>query len=258
MRFCPKCGKKGIKGDFCSECSEDELGLEFKDIIIKKCLMCDSFMVQNRWIEFCSLEEGMAAAVMSKIRNPKKLELEINPVFEELKDKPGASQDITLQISAAGAEFEVPARIDFTYCDHCSKVGTGYLEGTLQLRNATHELYDFVKRDITANKGKGVHITKETGKLPNVDIQLTSKKYLRALGKKLKQRFNGELNEAAQLFSYNPQTSKDIHRVNLLFTLHGRKVGDIVEQRGKRIKITTLGKKVSGVDIETGKKIFLD
>jgi NMD protein affecting ribosome stability and mRNA decay len=113
-------------------------------------------------------------------------------------------------------------------------------------------------RDIAANKSKGVNITKETGKLPNIDIQLTSKKYLRALGKRLKERFNGELNEAAQLFSRNSQTSKDIYRINLLFTLHGRKIGEIVEQRGKRIKITTLGKRVSGVDIETGKKVFVE
>jgi NMD protein affecting ribosome stability and mRNA decay len=35
------------------------------------------------------------------------------------------------------------------------------------------------------------------------------------------------------------------------------RIGDIVEQRGRKIKITTMGKRVTGIDVETGKKVFV-
>ena len=52
MRFCPKCGKKGIKGDFCSECFNEPLDLEFKAVVMKKCIDCSRFKVRNQWLEF--------------------------------------------------------------------------------------------------------------------------------------------------------------------------------------------------------------
>jgi NMD protein affecting ribosome stability and mRNA decay len=258
MRFCPKCGKKGIEGEFCSECAEEELGIEFKEISIKKCIHCSRFMIQHQWREFKNPDEGIITAAHTRIKNPRKVLLDINPVHDALKDKPGATQDIRLEISAGGQGFVIPARIEFTYCNHCSKIGTEYFEGVLQLRDVTQELLDFVKKDIAENKGRGVHVVKESGKLPDIDIKLTSAKHIRALAKRLKQKFNGELKETSRLFSRDRQTGKDIHRISVLFTQRGHRVGDIVEQRGRKIKVKTLGKKVSGVDIETGKKVFLD
>lgn len=258
MRFCPKCGKKGIKGDFCSECSEKALGLEFKDISIKKCIDCDRFMVKHQWLSFRSVDDGIISAVNPKIKNPRKLHLDIVPHYRKLKDKPGAKQDIELEISADHQEFVIPAIIEFTYCPKCSKAGSQYFEGTLQIREATSELLDFVRRDIAKHAKDGVHVTKESGKGKNIDFRLTSAKYMRALGKKLKQKFNGELTETSKLFSRNKQTSKDIHRISVLFKMRKYKIGDVVKSRERNVRIKTMGKRVSGVDVETGKKVFVD
>ncbi len=255
MRFCPKCGKKGIKGDFCSECSEDELELSFKDIVMKKCIICDKFTVLYNWRQFKTIDEGIIAAALSKIKNPCRYPLKIRPIYKELKDKPGAKDDIELEVTVEGQEFLIPAQIDYTYCDHCGKIGNRYFEGELQVRDANKEVMDFVRKDIEDNKDK-VHLVKETGEEYNADFQLTSAKYIRALGKKLVHKFNGELTETARLFTQDKNTSKQVHRINVLFRLHGFKVGDIVEYRGRKIKVKTLGKNVSGFDVETGKKAF--
>ena len=113
MAFCPKCGKKGIKGRFCSECAEKELDLGFKDIIVKKCIDCNRLMVRNAWKEFDDAEEGIAAAARVKIKNPKKLDLDISARHDALKNKPGAKQDLELDIHVEGQDFIIPAIIIF-------------------------------------------------------------------------------------------------------------------------------------------------
>jgi len=257
MRFCPKCGKKGIKGEFCSQCSEAELQLGFKDVVIKKCIICDRFMIEHKWMEFKNAEEGIIRSVYDKIKNPRNIVLDITPKYDELKDKPGAEQDIEVEIAAEGQEFTIPALIQFTTCPKCSKEGTEYFEGVLQARNMTPEAMEFIRNEIAAHKKDGVHLTKETKVGNDADFKLSSAKFIRALGKQLVQKFNGELTETSRLFSRDRQTSKDIHRISALFKMRGHKIGDIVEHRGRKVKITTMGKRVTGIDTVTGKKVFV-
>lgn len=257
MRFCPKCGKKGIKGDFCSECAGKNLNLKFKDIVIKKCVECDRFMVKNQWLSFRQADIGIVRAAQNRIRNPNKILLHIEPLYKTFKDKPGTKQNIELAITADHEEFIIPATIEFTYCPYCAKADSQYFEGTLQLREATPELISFVRKDIAAHAKDGVYITKESGKGKSRDFQLTSTKYMRQLGKRLKARFNGGLTETVKLFTRDKQTSKEVYRTNVLFRLWQYKVGDVVESRGRKVKIKTIGKRVSGVDVETGKKVFV-
>ena len=258
VRFCPKCGKRGIKGDFCSECVEKDLHLHFKDIVIKKCLSCDKFMMEHKWQSFKTIDEGIISAVYSKIKNPKHVLLDIVPKYDKLKDKPGAEQDIELEITAENEEFVIPAIIQFTVCPNCSKEGTQYFEGMLQLRNTTPELIEYVLNDIKDHKSEGVHITKEEERAGFADIQLTSAKYMRALGKRLVQRFNGELTETSRLFSRDRSTGKDIYRISVLFKMRHYRKGEIIRQKDRDIKITNLGKHITGIDVKTGKKVFVD
>jgi NMD protein affecting ribosome stability and mRNA decay len=262
LRFCPKCGKKGIDEEFCKACSEEEglkrTSLGFKDIVIKKCVDCSRFMVRHAWTEFDVFEEGIVAAALPKISNPEKLELSITLKVDELKNKPGLRQEIELEICAKECSFLIPAVIEFTYCPKCCKADSEYFEGNLQLRNATSEIIAFVKNDLAEQEKNGVHIAKEKIKGDSADFKLSSSKYLRALGKKIKARFNGELTETSRLFSRNKQTSKDIYRTTVLFRLRGHRVGDIITQRGREIKIKTIGKRVTGIDVKTGKKVFVE
>jgi len=258
MRFCPKCGKKGIKTDFCSDCFQEENGLEFKDIEIVKCDGCNRFFYKNRWKEYENTEKGMIDTALLKIKNPKNLHLNIVPLTEPFKNKPGAKQDVEFKIKVQGEEYIIPARLCFRTCTSCSRKESQYFEGVVQLRDINADLENFVKQDLAAAELQGVHIAKQHRKKDMWDIWLTSQKYMRQLGKKLQKRFGGELVESAKLFTRNKQTSKDVYRLNVMFRLRPYKIGDIVNVKGRKVKIKTLSKRISGVDIETGKKVFVE
>ena len=132
-----------------------------------------------------------------------------------------------------------------------------YFQGILQLRNHNKEVVEFVENQIKKARRDDVYISK-TVKVPGgVDLYLTSNKFLRSLGKKLKTVFNGELKESEKLFSRDRQTTKNIYRLNVLFRLTKFKKGDIVEFRGRKVKIMGVGSRVQAKEVETGKRIIL-
>jgi NMD protein affecting ribosome stability and mRNA decay len=137
------------------------------------------------------------------------------------------------------------------------KYPPNYFQGILQLRNCKEEVIDFVENQIKKAGREDVYVSKKLNVVGGVDIYLTSNKFLRLLGKKLKKSFNGELKESEKLFSRNRQTQKNIYRLNVLFRLTNLKKGDIVEFRGRKVKIMSIGSKVQAKEVETGKRIIL-
>src|SRR3990167_9382034 len=113
-----------------------------------------------------------------------------------------------------------------------------YYQGILQLRDINDEILNFVCNQI--KKRADVAITK-TVKFDNgVDFYITSQKFIRILGKKLKESFGGELKISSKLHTKNRQ-GKDLYRVNVLFRLLKYKVGSIVNVRGEEIRILSMG-----------------
>ena len=127
-----------------------------------------------------------------------------------------------------------------------------YYQGVLQLRDVNDEIIAFVHNQII--KRGDVAITR-TAKLPNgVDFYITSQKFIRILGKKLKERFGGQLKTSSKLHTKNRQ-GRELYRVNVLFRLAKYKRGDIVTIRGDEVKLTAIGKRIFARDLKTGKKI---
>ena len=131
-----------------------------------------------------------------------------------------------------------------------------YFEGTLQLRNPDEKIINYVEKAV--KEAKKVFIARTVKTTNGIDLYLSSNKFLRSLGNKLKRKFRGELKESPQLFTKNRQTSKNVYRLNVMFRLHGLKIGDVVTVREERIKITSVGKKVFGKELKTGKKVTVD
>ncbi len=130
-----------------------------------------------------------------------------------------------------------------------------YYEGILQLRNPDGDVIKFVKKRI--DKRKDVFITKEKKIGDGIDLYLSSQRFLRALGKKLKQNFPGILKESRHLHTKKRITSRDIYRVNILFKLIDIKKDKIIDYKGDRIKVRSIGKIISGINIKNGKKVSL-
>ena len=130
-----------------------------------------------------------------------------------------------------------------------------YFEGTLQLRNPNQEIIDFVADEI--EKRDDVWIAKTENQKKGLDLYLSSNKFLKDIGRKLKAKFPGELVESNKLFSRNKLTSKEVYRGCVLFRYYGIKKGEVIEIRGDSIKIISIGKDILGKNIETNKKVHI-
>jgi len=131
-----------------------------------------------------------------------------------------------------------------------------YFEGILQLRNVDDEVIDFVVKQI--EKTEDTFISKVKKVTNGFDIYVSRQRFLRSLGNKLQQRFGGQLIVSTKLHTRHKQTSKELHRVNLLFRMPNFKKGDIIEYKGDKIKIIVVHKKVFAKDVKTGKKLNIN
>ena len=131
---------------------------------------------------------------------------------------------------------------------------SNYFQGVLQLRDVNDEILSFVYNQI--EKRNDAAVTK-TVKFDNgTDLYLTSQKFIRILGKKLRESFGGEIKVSTKLHTRNKQ-GKDLYRVNVLFRLAKYKKGDIVFVRGDKVRLINIGRKVFARDLKTGKKVTI-
>lgn len=129
-----------------------------------------------------------------------------------------------------------------------------YYQGILQLRDINDEMLSFIYNQI--RKRGNVAITK-TVNFPNgKDLYITSQKFIRILGKKLKESFGGQLTISAKLHTRS-KSGKDLYRVNVLYRPAKYKRGDIIIVRGDLVKLMHVGKRIFALDLKTGKKIKL-
>jgi len=125
-----------------------------------------------------------------------------------------------------------------------------YFEGVLQLRNPNQKIIDFVADYI---EEKGAWIAKTTKQKNGVDLDLSSNKVLREIGKRLKNRFPGSLVESKSLFTQNRLTSKKVYRGCVLFKHFDVKKGDTIKFKGEDITVIKVGKDILGKNSENKK-----
>ena len=129
-----------------------------------------------------------------------------------------------------------------------------YFQGILQLRDINDEVLSFVINLI--NKRDDVAITKRVKFDNGVDLYLTSQKYVRILGKKLKESFGGELKVTAKLHTRNRQ-GRDLYRVTAFFRLLKYRAGDIVTVRGDKVRLISIRRKIFAKDVKTGRRMTI-
>ena len=127
-----------------------------------------------------------------------------------------------------------------------------YYQGILQLRDVNEEILNFVANQI--KKRGDVAITKQVNHANGIDLYITSQKFIRILGKKLRDSFGGEIKVSSKLHTRS-KTGKDLFRVNVFFRLPKYKRGDIVEIRGDKVKLLQTGNRIFALDLKTGKRI---
>ena len=126
-----------------------------------------------------------------------------------------------------------------------------YFEGTLQLRNPTQEIIDFVANEI--DKREDVWIAKTVKQKNGVDLDLSSNKFLKEIGKRLANRFPGVLKHSSSLFTRKRLTQKEVHRGTILFRYVDIKKGDIIKYRGEEVIVVSWSKDVLAKDSKNNK-----
>lgn len=129
-----------------------------------------------------------------------------------------------------------------------------YYQGVLQLRDINEEILRFTYNQI--KKSGNVAVTKTVEHPNGLDLYITSQKFIRILGKKLKDGFGGELKISSKLHTKNRQ-GKDVYRINVLFRLSKYKKGDIVLVRGDKLRLISIGRKIFARNLKNGKKVTI-
>ncbi len=249
--FCPRCGKTLKAQGFCKECAVEKTINEtkFKDIILKICTLCNSYLNKGQWTAYNDLLNLIKQTTKKTLKGITITDIELNP--PEFKKKPGTRLRFDIIINE---EYVVPGVLEFSYCTKCAKSQSQYYEGILQLRDCKKQHIEYVKEEL--KKIKGVKISKEVFYKNGVDIYLNNNKALRSLAKKLKSKFGAEISENQQEFSIDRMTSKTIYRLNIIARFSLFRPGDVIVIDNNVIKITNMKKNmIMGYDLKTGKRV---
>jgi nonsense-mediated mRNA decay protein 3 len=90
-----------------------------------------------------------------------------------------------------------------------------YFEAVIQLRPADDEVIRFIENQV--RKRDDIFISKVEKLKTGVNFWISSQRFARTLGKKLKQSFKGELIITRTLHTRHKLTSKDLYRATVLF-----------------------------------------
>lgn len=126
-----------------------------------------------------------------------------------------------------------------------------YFEGEIQVRNATDEQLDLIRRLIWKENET---ISKEIVEKNGVDLYVTSQKTIQKIARTIAAKTGAHIKLSRHLFSRNRHTGKQVYRLNLLVDIPDYSKGDCLTINGKLFLVTSLGKKLSCVGLDTGKK----
>jgi NMD protein affecting ribosome stability and mRNA decay len=131
---------------------------------------------------------------------------------------------------------------------------SSYFEAILQLRNPNDSVPVII--DAFLRRHSRLKITKEVQRKDGVDLYLTSQHDAQRLGNALK-NLGAEVTVSERIFSKDRMSSKEIFRVTILARFPLFSAGDVVECQGKLMQVTSMGKRLCGNDLQTGKRLCL-
>ena len=123
-----------------------------------------------------------------------------------------------------------------------------YYQGIIQLRNPNEQVSAFLE------KALGTEISKVKKVKNGFDYYIKDNKNALKATIKARDRFGGEHKINRKLYSQDRQTSKNVYRMHILLRLPEFAKNDVIKFENNLIKIVGLGKKVTGLNIKTGKK----
>jgi nonsense-mediated mRNA decay protein 3 len=259
---CPRCGNSQTLGTFCKDCLRELYPLvqSIKPAKLTLCTNCTNVKLHSDWRE-TEEEEAIVKALSPA--------LQFNPAAEisavefgkaKIERKPGIKKTVDVLAVVSGhheeakqgyeEEYDVPLQYEVTVCPRCSKKGTAYYEGILQVRNQTPQVREAVYTYIKAHKN--LRLAKEVPVASGSDYYLSNQRAVNHMAKELHAHFGGELKISAQHFSYNHSAGKNLYRVNAYLEIPEFGKGDVIRRDDKYYFILGVSSKVKAENLMSG------
>ena len=126
-----------------------------------------------------------------------------------------------------------------------------YFEAILQLRDSSEAVIDYVEHEFSRGK---IPITQALEVKNGLDFYAADSQFARSLGKRLQEKFGGELVVTASL--YGVKKDREVYRVTVLFREASFKKGDMVEFKGEPYPVIVLGNEII-LQQKNGKKLHV-
>jgi len=127
-----------------------------------------------------------------------------------------------------------------------------YYEALLQLRDVSPEIIEFAENEIDRVK---LLVSKQKELKNGMDYYCSDSSLTRALGKRLQDKFGGELKVTATL--HTKKDNKELYRTTVLFREAQFKKGDEVKYLGETYLVRSMDGKIFLQNLKTGEKIHL-
>ncbi len=99
-----------------------------------------------------------------------------------------------------------------------------YYEAILQLRPRDDKVLEFIRK--TVKNKKGIFISRIDEVKTGLDIYISSQRFARSLGHRLRRSFDGKVTYSRKLFTVSRKTGKRVYRVTVLFRLNPKPIDD--------------------------------
>jgi len=264
--FCPKCGSKEVVDVFCADCLREEKPLVsgFKEFLVEVCISCGSVHHRYKWHATGRPHERLAELFKEHLVFPSYAdikEVRVEPLEFDMKSGLLVAGEAKVTVTGRASkkakyyeeEYAFPFKVQNTVCKRCSRLGTQYFEGTLQVRNETTESAKVLKEYL---RHTAATIAKEEREGTGTDYYLTMKTEVERAARALRERFGGSIRSSARLFSKDKQTSKDIYRVTWFVELPPFRAGDVVRVEKSVLMVLELGKRIRFFNPARGKTEF--
>lgn len=127
-----------------------------------------------------------------------------------------------------------------------------YFEAVLQLRDTNQKIVDYVCSEIEKYKIPIAKIEEVRG---GIDFYIADNAFTKSLGKRLQEKFGGELINTSSL--HTEKKGKKLYRGTVMFRSASFRKGDFVEYGGDDYKVITLGKEILLQEKKSGKKLHV-
>ncbi len=268
--FCVECGREEeLIGSVCKECFSKKNVIaslpEHVDLTI--CAHCSSMETSKGWKDVGSMREAVEESIRASLVLLKGATVSDMRVELDQKDERNLQAEVSLMVSAHGAEFErhlsTMVRIKRGACKECSKQQGSYYEAILQVRGPERNLaertaaeVERLVRDRVASMRKNsreIFVSKVEKVKGGLDFYFSTIPAARTIARELESSMCAEYKESSSL--WGKRDGKEIYRMTFMVRFREYSKGDVIERGSRLFLVKGMAKgMVRWIDIVTGEE----